>query len=374
MAIVAYTGLPRSGKSYGVVENVVIPAMKAGRHIVTNIPLKKGYLTDDYPKGKITYFDPRDPDNDPDFFRAERFPGAIWVIDEAQLYWPAGTKAASVAKEELEFFTMHGHYVGDDGKTTEIVIVTQNLDQVASFLRNLIQETFRARKLSAVGMSKAYQVFVFNGAQKGVEGGKPVRTLQGKYKPEVYKYYTSHTQNKTDFAAGMEEKADNRNNVFKSKIITLGLPFAIFLIWLGVTNLIDYITPDEVKKPAPHSRQNIQNKPPVNQQNVPVAAHRIAVEQSLEKKKHDLLKQDITREHIPLSDTWRIVGEFGNKLMLWSQNGERTVAKHLCGRFSNTHDSYCVYNGEMVTWYSSVRPSYEDDRREYDTPSVEDIF
>ena len=38
MSIVGYSGLPGSGKSYGVVENVVIPALEAGRHIITNIP------------------------------------------------------------------------------------------------------------------------------------------------------------------------------------------------------------------------------------------------------------------------------------------------------------------------------------------------
>jgi len=44
MSVVAYTGLPGSGKSYGVVENVIIPCLQEGRPIVTNLPLKLGEL------------------------------------------------------------------------------------------------------------------------------------------------------------------------------------------------------------------------------------------------------------------------------------------------------------------------------------------
>jgi len=38
MAIDAYTGMPGHGKSYGVVEHVIIPSLKQGRHVVTNTP------------------------------------------------------------------------------------------------------------------------------------------------------------------------------------------------------------------------------------------------------------------------------------------------------------------------------------------------
>ena len=37
MAINAYTGLMGSGKSYEVVENVILPALAAGRRVVTNV-------------------------------------------------------------------------------------------------------------------------------------------------------------------------------------------------------------------------------------------------------------------------------------------------------------------------------------------------
>ena len=40
MSITAYTGLPGSGKTYGVVQHVIVPALQAGRRVVTNIPMR----------------------------------------------------------------------------------------------------------------------------------------------------------------------------------------------------------------------------------------------------------------------------------------------------------------------------------------------
>ena len=39
MSTLAYVGRPGSGKSYAVVENQIMPALKAGIKVVTNIPL-----------------------------------------------------------------------------------------------------------------------------------------------------------------------------------------------------------------------------------------------------------------------------------------------------------------------------------------------
>ena len=376
MSVIAYVGLPGSGKSYGVVENVIIPALKAGRHVITNIPLKCGYLSDDFPKGKITQFDSKEPLDNPEFWCPEKHAGAIWVIDEAWRYWPSGKKQSQFLEKELGFFAEHRHYVGSDGLTTEIVLVTQNLDQIANAIRNHVQETYLAKKLSALGLNKHFEVLIFDGAKKGLDGGTPLRAMQGKYKDSVFKYYKSHTKNKTDFAAGMEQKADKRNNIFKGKFFTLGIPIALFLIWMGVSNLMSYLGGgNEPKKSEPTPEQNDFRTSRVNPAMLAKSEKQnpkplITRQQEIE----ELLSQDITREYIPLSETWRIVGQVGRTLLLWSEDGEREVPKHLCGRFSNTRDDYCVYNGEMVTWYSSTRPYYHDEERQYATPDVEEIF
>jgi len=48
MSILAYTGLPGHGKSYGVVENVILPALRMKRVVYTNIPLNDELCINDF--------------------------------------------------------------------------------------------------------------------------------------------------------------------------------------------------------------------------------------------------------------------------------------------------------------------------------------
>lgn len=232
MSIVAYTGLPGSGKSYGVVESVIIPSLKAGRTIVTNIPLKLGRLSDDYPKGKVITFS---SDVETSYFIAETIvPGAIYVIDEAWRWFPSGTRANQVPTEEKQFFTEHRHFVGEDGHTCEIVLVTQNLNQVATYVKTLVEETYVSKKLTAVGQSNKFRIDVYIGPVEGAKpSGEVVRQLFGKYSADVFQYYSSHTQNKTEYTTGNEKKVTDRTNIFKSKKFLSTVIFAPLLLGFG---------------------------------------------------------------------------------------------------------------------------------------------
>jgi zona occludens toxin len=230
MSIVAYTGLPGSGKSYGVVESVILPSLKAGRTIVTNIPLKIGTLGDDYPDGKIIPFA---SDCENAFFTSDNIvPGAVYVIDEAWRWFPSGLRANQVPNEEKQFFTEHRHFVGEGGMTCEIVIVTQNLNQIAMYVKALIEETYISRKLTALGQSKKFRIDVYAGVAEGVKpAGEVVRQLFGTYKKDVFKYYSSHTHNKTEYTTGEEKKVTDRTNIFKSwkfRFIVLFAPLMLF--------------------------------------------------------------------------------------------------------------------------------------------------
>ncbi|MCU7813401.1 MAG: hypothetical protein KZQ77_19520, partial [Candidatus Thiodiazotropha sp. (ex Notomyrtea botanica)] len=57
MAIVTYVGLPGSGKSYSVVEHVILPALKNNRTVCTNIPLNKEQLSTDGYMGEVIGID-----------------------------------------------------------------------------------------------------------------------------------------------------------------------------------------------------------------------------------------------------------------------------------------------------------------------------
>lgn len=361
MSVIAYTGLPGSGKSYGVVENVIIPAVAAGRHIVTNLPLKIGTLLDDYPKGKITTFDSKDTNHS---FDLDTYPGAMWVIDEVHHHWPSGLKMNNVGEKEKSFFTEHRHSVGDDGFSSEIVLITQDLAQVAAFVRNLVEDTYVATKLSAVGMKNHYMVKVYQRAATGPKPRDAYRTLRGTYKPEVFKYYRSHTKNKTDFAAGMEEKADDRANVWKNPLIRYGIPLAIVFIIFAIFKVLAYFKPD-----MPEQKQEIEETKPLQRGYTPVTQMaQSTTDSKVAERKFTRFDLDAGRPE--LSDTWRIVGTINDVFILESGTGTRTVKRNRCFRDLVTSDDICVISGRLVTWYSSKPPSVEQTRSAFESVEV----
>ncbi len=370
MSIVGYSGLPGSGKSYGVVENVVIPALESGRHIITNIPLKLGRLSDDFPKGRVTLFDNKDAEDDPGFFDLERHPaGVIWIIDEAWRFWKSGMKAVNIPQNQKEFFTEHRHNVGEDGRTNEIVLVTQDLAQLCAFVRGLVEETYRAVKLTAIGQKNKYRVDVYMGAATGQKPGKPMRQLYGSYKPDIYQYYKSHTRNKTDFAAGMEEKADDRANVLKHPLIKFGIPVSILIMAFGVMKVVAYFSTDDLESTSPAPTPGTTEQPTAqtvrtadNARAQPATRTRLSSDQ--EPRARHQVTFEIEPGWLPVSDKWRIVGEVNGVYWIWGENGTRKIHSRICAKFQRTGEPYCVIEGKLVTYYSYKEPQRVDERPE----------
>lgn len=234
-------------------------------------------------------------------------------------------KATNIPQCQKEFFTEHRHNVGPDGRTNEIVLVTQDLAQLCAFVRGLVEETYRAVKLTAIGQKNKYRVDVFMGAATGQKPGKPMRQLYGSYKPEIYQYYKSHTRNKTDFAAGMEEKADDRANVLKHPLIKFGIPLAVLIMVAGVWKAVAYFSPEEhTDELTPDTEQSTpgNNQQPVTAtQSAQTAQQTRAVKASLEGRAPHQVKHEIEPGWLPLSNKWRIVGEVNNIYWIWGETG-----------------------------------------------------
>ncbi|NMZ77677.1 hypothetical protein HBO32_31755 [Pseudomonas nitroreducens] len=226
MPIDAYVGKPGHGKSYGVVQHVVIPSLKQERHVVTNIPLQVDMLLEDF-GGKVTQL-PDDWHTRSDIGDLAP-PGCVLILDELWRRWPAGLKATNVSETDKALLAEHRHRVSKDGKSMRIVLVTQDLSQIASFARALIEQTYRVVKKT----KKAYRVDIYSGAATGDR--PPKSTLQrqafGTYKASVYRYYSSATQSETG-DVGDESKADNRGNIWRSPILWI-MAVAIPLLFTG---------------------------------------------------------------------------------------------------------------------------------------------
>lgn len=348
MAIDAYVGLPGHGKSYGVVEHVIIPSLKQGRHVVTNIPLNIDLLLSDF-GGTVQQL----PD---DWFELEDLseyatPGCVLILDELWRRWPSGMLTNQASIEDKSLLAEHRHRVDKQNRSMRIVLVTQDLAQIANWARMLVESTFRVSKKS----KKFYVVSIYNGAVTGVRPPKTalLRQTSGRFKKEVYEYYSSATQSETG-AVGDESTADGRSSILKSwglwallAIVFVGGSFGIVGIKSFFSSPVEPVA--SVSKASPVSQ-------------TPAARAAASVYQS----KPDPLEP-------PISSLWRVAGyikqpvkrspaasamldipheEFNERVALTNGSRYRYVSISQCEYFESGIDIYCDIDGERITPWS----------------------
>ncbi|MET0082675.1 MAG: zonular occludens toxin domain-containing protein [Sedimenticola sp.] len=356
MSTIAYTGLPGSGKSYGVVENVIIPALEEGRTIITNIPLNEIEIYRHLHEKGIKKLDIRNLDiqqaqDTPEYLSS--FPGgSVIVIDECWRLWPAGLKTNQVPEKHKSFLAEHRHRVGQDGRSQEIILVTQDLAQIAAFARQLIEETYRSVKLTAIGQKDKYRIDVYSGAVMGNNPrGQRLRQIFGKYKKTVFRFYSSHTMSETG-KAGNEDKVDKRANALKSSIIRFGIPVgALALIagvYIAVTSLIGIFQTEP---------EEIPRQPEVTDRYAPkldIQQHQLPQEQTIPGLQlHEPAEA-------PYSTVWRLGGFIdgyrdGQKremAVLIGRGRIRYIPADNCRQIEDTPERECQVDGETVTFWS----------------------
>ena len=241
MAVDAYTGLPGSGKSYSAVALQVIPALKAGRKIATNMPIKADLLEADFNAPKsIKTFTTQEIEAAPERLLEVCPPGWILILDETWRLFPAGWQVSKIPDAYKSFFAEHRHRVDAEGNSTNIVLVTQDLAQISAFARQLVETTYTTTKLTTLGQSKRYRVDVYHGAVTGDKANEQRRLRQifGKYEPSICRYYTSHTQSEyQQTGAANEGSIDGRQNILKRPLLMAAPLIIIGLIAAGIYGL-----------------------------------------------------------------------------------------------------------------------------------------
>lgn len=236
MSISVYVGMPGHGKTYGVVKHVIIPAIQKNRIVYTNIPMNEVECKRQFNNTPV-HFDIEDIQQNTNWWTEVFESGSILVLDEVQKLWPAGMKANVIPEQDRNFLSEHRHHVGEDGHSTEIALITQDIGQMATFPRALIETTYRVVKLSKIGVNKKYRVDVFFGPVKHpYPANKRDNEFYGAYKKEVYCLYTSHTKSMTG-NAGDETRTDKRFSILsgwriKAMIlfVILAVPFVIYAL------------------------------------------------------------------------------------------------------------------------------------------------
>jgi zona occludens toxin len=341
MAIKGYSGLTGSGKSYSVVSNVILPALEKGRTVVTNIPMN-------IKNEKLISFDIHHLVDNREEIETFAPKGSVIVIDEAQHMWPSGLKGNQIPKAEKDFFTEHRHKVGEDGFSNEIILISQDLGNIAAFVRNLISETFVTTKLEAIGQKNRYRVDIYQGAVTGQRPPKQLlkRQLYGKYEPEVYKHYKSQTQSEID-EIGSETPLDERGNILSSPLLKYGMIAAVIMILFGLYKVGSFFNPEdsELINSTDQIAQNEQPKPLKRMQPLPTPDPEPLPEP----------KPVITNKPAYHPD-WRLAGVIERNpqdglAIIVSDQGQRTLDLTEC--YSDFAGEYfCNYENKLVTDFS----------------------
>ena len=244
MAMTAYTGVQGSGKSYEVVENVILPNLLKGRRVVTNVAGLKDDLIADYLVGKfegvrdklgqIIHINNDDVTQD-NFFPIENDDehnascivqgGDIVILDECWRWFATGDR---LAPAHMKFFRMHRHFLHPvSGVSCDIVLIVQVIDDLMVKVKKVVEKNFLMQKHKDLGMPNRYVVRIYTGYRQTEAAF--INDYQRSYNPEIFSLYSSYSQAKTDVSA-KEEAADSRGNLFNRKIIKYGMPLAVLMI------------------------------------------------------------------------------------------------------------------------------------------------
>lgn len=185
-------GQPGGGKSYEAVAFHIIPAITAGRKVITNLSLKVEIFEQYFP-GAAQLIEIRGavftesglvrPFSLPEHYgdkwkHPETGAGPLYVIDECHLCLPL--RGTPIAVEE--WYSLHRHELAD------VLLITQSYGKINKAIRDLVQLVYRCKKATAFGSADKYIRKVQDGLR-----GEVVNTSIRKYESKYFPLYKSHT-------------------------------------------------------------------------------------------------------------------------------------------------------------------------------------
>lgn len=342
--IYGLVGLPGHGKSYTAVARFILAAIKENRPVFTNIPLKEE-IYKEYPEARLFSVDIdalAKADNCFDVLA----PGAVIILDELWRIWPSGLKADAIPKNQMSFIKEHRHHIDELGREPDIVLVTQDLADIAASIRNMIEITLICCKMVDLGANDKFRVDYYRGFVKGLKGLKEafIKSDYYKYDEKIFRFYKSHT--KTDNAI---ESVDKSRLVSATIFSGLGFKFAVGFLIVCIVTLIWGFARTKKGIDAMQNRSKAVNPNESVLQALPAIP-----------PGNKVVSPPAPPAAVPaektLSERWRIAGFFhigGQRKMVLISDGSHSFRidrdKHC--KFDGA-EYECIIRGELVTRYS----------------------
>lgn len=257
MANTAYCGVPGSGKTYEVVTEVILPALRSGRRVVSNIAglhydeMRAFLLESGTAEGDIGTFEAvtKEQIGGPLFWAQDGRettvkPGDLVILDECWRWMSAG---AQIPPSMFAFLREHRHFVDAKGVSCDIVLITQSIGDLDRKVRVVIEKHFVMEKLKRLGLTKQYTVDVYN--KWSSTKANFLRRIVRKYNKEFFPFYSSY-----DGKGGDEREVDKRINVLRRPMVLVVLIAAPLLLvggMYGTWRIWDkYVHPKKVEPVA----------------------------------------------------------------------------------------------------------------------------
>ncbi|VVD67581.1 zonular occludens toxin domain-containing protein [Pandoraea soli] len=345
MAINAYTGLMGSGKSYEVVSSVIVPAVLAGRRVVTNIDginadAIHAYCTDIKKADPMT-LGPVIPIPNADVLKVGFFPdetkpdidsfvkaGDLVAIDEAWEFWSVSHK---ISPEHMRFFRMHRHYVHPEtGLSCDVALMIQSITDLHRQLRSVIEVTFVTKKLKELGLGNRYRVEMFGGGR--ITKAARLGTTTTAYDKAIFPLYQSYAGGK-----GKERAIDARQNLLRSPKLWMTALFFL-ACWIGIGAFLwRFFQP----KAAVESPSN-------------------TVESSRRLSAPANAAADLAPRLQTFSERWRVAGQYsvtGKRYVVLSDNTGRLRIESPSAFSNNGLAIVGEVDGQQVTMWSGQKPA-----------------
>ncbi len=348
MPINAYTGLMGSGKSYECVSSVIVPAVKAGRRVVTNVdgidsdairaycvekwsidPDRLGHVVhcrnDDVAKQS---FLPHGGDADTFCKR-----GDIICIDEAWRFW--GTDCKLLAEHKV-FFREHRHFVDDASKVCcDLVLMVQDISDLHRTLKVVVEVSFRTTKIKTLGWQRTYRVEMWEGYRQTIRSRVSVENKR--YDAEIFPLYSSYVG-----GTGKELQVDGRQNVLRSPKLWI---LAVAVLAVGSTGLYFVL--------------RFFNGPKATNAATPTqAAQGHPVGPGLSSTKAPSPPESTP----PISESWRVAGSLsvdGQQLIALADGAGRVRLEHPSAFLGRGYGIVGVVDGQRVMVWSGAEPPHE---------------